>query len=104
MRHRRDDRDPAPPQTRRSRWLTGALVAAGLCAVVGAWLALRPPAAPVTPQPEQPAAPEARFADVTESAGIRFRHVSGVTGRKLLPETMGSGVAVLDFDRDGKPD
>jgi len=27
-----------------------------------------------------------------------------VTSKKLLPETMGSGVAVLDFDRDGKPD
>jgi enediyne biosynthesis protein E4 len=42
--------------------------------------------------------------DVTERAGIRFRHVNGATGQKLLPETMGSGVAVLDFDRDGKPD
>jgi len=44
------------------------------------------------------------FTDVTESAGIRFRHFNGATGKKLLPETMGSGVAVLDFDRDGKPD
>ena len=49
-------------------------------------------------------APLARFADITASAGIRFRHFNGADGRKLLPETMGSGVAVLDYDRDGRPD
>ncbi|MFO0850653.1 MAG: CRTAC1 family protein [Gemmataceae bacterium] len=41
---------------------------------------------------------------MTEQAGVRFKHVCGAAGKKLLPETMGSGVAVLDFDRDGKPD
>jgi hypothetical protein len=45
-----------------------------------------------------------RFEDVTERAGIRYRHVNGMAGKKLLPETMGSGVAVIDFDRDGRPD
>lgn len=48
--------------------------------------------------------PFARFTDVTASAGIRFRHFNGADGKKLLPETMGSGVAVLDYDRDGHPD
>ena len=42
-----------------------------------------------------------RFTDVTEAAGIRFRHFKGETGKRYLPETMGSGVAVLDFDQDG---
>jgi hypothetical protein len=42
--------------------------------------------------------------NVTERAGIHFRHFNGATGQKLLPETMGSGVAVLDFDGDGLPD
>jgi hypothetical protein len=51
-----------------------------------------------------PDAPGVRFTDVTESAGLRFRHTNGATGRKLLPETMGSGVVVLDFDGDGRPD
>lgn len=45
-----------------------------------------------------------RFTDVTEASGIAFRHFNGATGHKLLPETMGSGVAVLDYDRDGRPD
>lgn len=44
------------------------------------------------------------FADVTAEAKIEFRHNCGATGRKLLPETMGAGVVVLDFNADGKPD
>ncbi len=42
-----------------------------------------------------------QFTDVTEEAGIRFQHFKGETGKRYLPETMGSGVAVLDFDQDG---
>ncbi len=60
--------------------------------------------APEPIKPKMPASPSVRFTDVTEAAGIRFRHFSGAAGKKLLPETMGSGVAVLDFDRDGRPD
>jgi enediyne biosynthesis protein E4 len=44
------------------------------------------------------------FADVTARAGIHFRHESGAFGRKYLPETMGSGVAFVDLDDDGRPD
>ena len=44
------------------------------------------------------------FTDVTESAGIRFRHNSGAFGLKYLPETMGSGAAFLDVDGDGWQD
>ena len=36
--------------------------------------------------------------------GIRFTHVNGTRGEKRMPETMGGGVAVLDYDGDGKPD
>jgi enediyne biosynthesis protein E4 len=42
-----------------------------------------------------------RFADVTASAGIHFQHNSGAYGGKLLPETLGSGCAFLDYDADG---
>src|SRR5438552_614376 len=45
--------------------------------------------------------PTVKFTDITEEAGITFVHNSGALGDKLLPETMGSGVAFLDFDGDG---
>jgi enediyne biosynthesis protein E4 len=45
-----------------------------------------------------------RLADVTGAAGIRFRHNSGAYGGKLLPETLGSGCAFLDYDADGWQD
>jgi hypothetical protein len=48
--------------------------------------------------------PAIRFADVTDAAGIRFTHTSGRSGRLLLPETMGSGCAFLDYDGDGHLD
>jgi hypothetical protein len=44
------------------------------------------------------------FADVTASAGIYFQHNSGAYGGKLLPETLGSGCAFLDYDADGWQD
>jgi hypothetical protein len=45
-----------------------------------------------------------RFSDVTAAAGIQFRHNSGGYGGKLLPETLGSGCAFLDYDGDGWQD
>ena len=48
--------------------------------------------------------PEMPFTDITETAGILFRHDSGATGEKLLPETMGGGCAFLDYDNDGDQD
>ena len=51
-----------------------------------------------------PAAPAFRFADVTAPSGIQFQHNSGAYGGKLLPETLGSGCAFLDYDADGWQD
>ena len=42
--------------------------------------------------------------DVTKAAGIDFKHNSGAFGGKLLPETLGSGCAFLDYDADGYQD
>jgi hypothetical protein len=50
------------------------------------------------------AAPGFKFVDVTSAAGIQFQHNSGAFGGKLLPETLGSGCAFLDYDRDGWQD
>src|SRR5215471_7772260 len=45
-----------------------------------------------------------RLTEITERAGIDFRHNSGAYGSKLLPETLGAGCAFLDYDADGWPD
>ncbi len=50
------------------------------------------------------ASPGFRFTDVTTQAGVHFRHNSGAFGGKFLPETLGSGCAFLDYNRDGWQD
>jgi len=45
-----------------------------------------------------------QLTDVTSKAGISFQHNSGAYGGKLLPETLGSGCAFLDYDGDGWQD
>ena len=45
-----------------------------------------------------------RFTDVTQKAGIHFIHNNGAFGKKYLPETMGPGVAFIDYDNDGWQD
>lgn len=51
-----------------------------------------------------PQAGPIQFADATARAGIEFVHNSGRAGKKFLPETLGSGAAFFDADRDGWPD
>jgi hypothetical protein len=42
------------------------------------------------------------FIDATKEAGLdRFHHRSGTPGKATILETMGSGVALLDYDNDG---
>ena len=45
-----------------------------------------------------------KFSDVTAELGVRFQHIASHTSRKYLIETMGSGVALFDFDNDGRLD
>ena len=45
-----------------------------------------------------------QFADVTEEAGIDFRHINGAEGAYHLPETLGAGGAFFDADNDGNLD
>lgn len=45
-----------------------------------------------------------RFTDISAEAGLGFVHETGAFGEKWMPETMGSGVAFLDYDTDGWPD
>lgn len=41
--------------------------------------------------------------DIAEKAGIRFRHTY-VPEKKFIVESMGGGVILIDYDRDGWPD
>jgi len=70
----------------RKIWL-GLLAAAGVSLAVAA-----------------PPNPSIRFADVTATSGIKFSHNSGRSGKKYLPETLGSGCAIFDADGDGWPE
>jgi len=54
--------------------------------------------------PASAASPGVTFLDVTQQAGIRFVHNNGAFGKKFLPETLGPGVAFIDYDNDGWPD
>lgn len=46
----------------------------------------------------------ARFTDITQASGIDFRHAASKTAVKFLPETMAGGVALFDYDGDGRLD
>ncbi len=60
---------------------------------------------PVTASSSQPRAiPRIPFTDITREAGIDFLHVNGAYGERLMPETIGSGGAFLDYDNDGDQD
>jgi len=63
-------------------------------------------AAPALPQAPKSTAGDASitFRDITARAGIHFVHNNGAFGKKYLPETMGPGVALIDYDNDGWPD
>src|SRR5262249_17425319 len=45
-----------------------------------------------------------RFSEIAQDAGIRFVHVSGMTEERHFPTANGSGVAIFDFDNDGRLD
>ncbi|MGH9857478.1 MAG: FG-GAP repeat domain-containing protein, partial [Acidobacteriota bacterium] len=44
------------------------------------------------------------FTDVTEESGVHFIHEPGVDGSYFMPESLGSGVALFDYDNDGDLD
>ncbi len=44
------------------------------------------------------------FEDITASSGVRFSNENGASAEKMMIETMGSGVGVLDYDHDGRLD
>jgi len=49
-------------------------------------------------------APKPAFVEAAAETGLHFQHFTGATGQFYLPEIMGSGVALLDYDGDGDLD
>ncbi len=49
-------------------------------------------------------ASDVQFTDVTKESGLAFTHANSATSSKYLLETMGGGVALLDYDNDGRLD
>jgi hypothetical protein len=85
----------------RSRRLATLLLFSVLCCIQSRGQSPFPPKLP-TPKPMNPA--QLRFTDVTQKLGIDFRHQPGLTSQKYIIESFGGGVAVFDFDNDGRPD
>ncbi|HSE98875.1 MAG TPA: VCBS repeat-containing protein, partial [Blastocatellia bacterium] len=56
-----------------------------------------PPAPPQSPSP-------VTFTDITAQCGVGFKHSASTTSQKYLLETMGGGVALIDYDNDGRLD
>src|SRR4051794_3999976 len=92
-----EDRHPPAGGTHRP---VGTLRASGRGLLLLA--ALAPGCRPAGPgvAPEGPSGPP-WFADVTEEAGLHFVHDPGPLGSYFLPQVMGSGAALFDFDGDG---
>src|SRR5215831_7075123 len=60
---------------------------------------------PKTPPPPGPKAPSTvTFSDITAASRINFKHAGSPTSQKYLLETMGGGVAMFDYDNDGRMD
>src|SRR5207253_10280587 len=55
-------------------------------------------------RPHLPAADDPIFIESAAATGLAFTHVNGATGNYYLPEMMGAGVALFDYDNDGDLD
>jgi enediyne biosynthesis protein E4 len=70
--------------------------------VLGLWF-LAAQAKPGQPG-QQAAIVPGNFVDVTAASGVQFHHYASQTAKKYMLEIMGSGVALLDYDNDGRLD
>lgn len=112
-----DDREDIQDDAIIGKALVGSLVVIGMVGLVAGAIAIlvymRKPAVeervteiakPQTRAVDQTVLPQIPLVDITAEAGIDWKHVNGMEGEKLLPETMGGGAAVFDYDRDGDND
>jgi enediyne biosynthesis protein E4 len=57
-----------------------------------------------TPPPSAASYASVKFVDVTAASGVKFQYKASHTSSKYLLETMGAGVALFDYDNDGRLD
>jgi len=95
----------APPNFRWAIAALGSVTGAVLMALI--WYASRS-SQPAPPQPTQamfePTPGLPWFVDVTHASGISFRHFDPATPAQYIQETLGSGLAWIDYNNDGWPD
>ena len=70
--------------------MTSRVVYLALCVLPAAFIA--------------PSIPPPMFREIAADVGLNFHHFTGATGEYLMPEIMGSGAALLDYDNDGDLD
>src|SRR5229473_2364947 len=108
-----DNSNPSPAQSRKigprddefSLMLYYGLlmrILPGLLLLALAVVAL--PAQQSAKPPDQPKPLPGKFTDVTTALGLKFQYMSSHTPKHYLPETMGAGVALFDYDNDGRLD
>ena len=85
------------------KWPT-LLACLALAAAAGWWWYARAPAPPDEPPVLAPTAGVPWFVDVTRAADLDFMHFDSATATEYIMETLGSGVAWIDYDGDGWPD
>lgn len=62
------------------------------------------PSLPSTQSPPVTRSAQVWMEDVTEKVGLNFVHDVGPVGTYFMPESLGSGAAIFDYDNDGKMD
>jgi hypothetical protein len=62
------------------------------------------PTSPTTESAEPAPPGHPWFKDVTEEVGLQFTHDAGPVGDYFMPQQVGSGAALFDFDGDGRLD
>ena len=80
------------------------LRACSAIALLAPWLVACGPSDEDPGLPEAPESSPPIFADVSEAVGLDFTHRNGRAGGWHLPEVMGAGAALFDFDNDGDLD